>query len=31
MPIETLLGKPVEPNELSDYPVQQDRFQTLGH
>jgi len=30
-PIETLLGKPVDPNELSDYPVQQDLFQTLGH
>ena len=30
-PIEALLGKPVEPNELSDYPVQQDLFQTLGH
>jgi len=31
MRIETLLGKPVEPTELSDYPVQQDLFQTLGH
>ena len=30
-PIEALLGKPVEPTELSDYPVQQDLFQTLGH
>ena len=30
-PIETLLGKPVEHTELSDYPVQQDLFQTLGH
>jgi hypothetical protein len=27
----SLLGKPVEPTELSDYPVQQDLFQTLGH
>ena len=30
-PIETLLGKPVEHTELSDYPVQQDLSQTLGH
>jgi IS4 transposase len=29
--IETLLGRPVEPTELSDYPIQQDLFQTLGH
>ncbi len=28
--IETLLGRPVEPTELSDYPTQQDLFQTLG-
>ena len=27
--IETLLGRPVEPTELSDYPIQQDLFQTL--
>ena len=30
-PIEALLGKPVEPTELSDYPVQHELFQTLGH
>ena len=30
-PIEALLGKPIEPTELSDYPVQQDLFRTLGH
>jgi hypothetical protein len=30
-PIETLLSKPVEPTELSDYPEQQDLFQTLEH
>jgi len=29
-PIEALHGKPVEPTELSDYPVQQELFQTLG-
>ena len=29
--IETLLERPVEPTELSDYPIQQDLFQTLGH
>ena len=23
--------EPVEPNDLSDYPVQQDLFQTLRH
>jgi hypothetical protein len=30
-PIEALLDKSVEPSKLSDYPVQQDLFQTLGH
>ncbi len=29
--IEALQGNPVVPTELSDYPVQQDLFQTLGH
>jgi hypothetical protein len=28
-PIESLLGNPVEPTELSDYPVQQELFQML--
>jgi hypothetical protein len=26
--IETLFGQPVEPTELSDYPVKQELFQT---
>jgi hypothetical protein len=30
-PIETLLGRPVEPTEPGNLPVQQDLFQTLGH
>jgi len=30
-PTEALLGKPVEPAELSGYLVQQALFQTLGH
>jgi hypothetical protein len=29
--IETILGLPVEPTELSDYPIQQALLQTLGH
>ncbi|MFO7747564.1 MAG: hypothetical protein R6V42_07125, partial [Orrella sp.] len=29
--IETLLGRPVEPTEPGNLPVQQDLFQTLGH
>ena len=28
---ETLLGRPVEPTELSDYAIQRDLFQTLEH
>ncbi len=30
-PTKALCSKPIEPTKLSDYPVQQELFQTLEH